>query len=102
MADRATNPNSIRQGQSFQFRYGIEGPDAVDFTPVFDLVRFPGGTKHVDGRALVRDTNDWKGSISKADTDTLDPGQYFINIRASDNVEDIGAVIKLYIAVKYG
>ncbi|MCZ6898277.1 MAG: hypothetical protein O7D95_06195 [Betaproteobacteria bacterium] len=89
--------NNIRQGETFDFEIEVSGDDAGGFTSTMDVLQYPGDTPAIS-RALTKEGNVFKGTLTSAETDALAVGQWFIHITTSDSDEDLREPIKLYIS----
>lgn len=90
-------PNSIRQGETFDFDTDITGSNESGFAVNIAVMQYPGDTPSIS-RALSYISGSFKGTLTSAETAALSIGQWFIHIRANDTDEDLRDPIKLYIA----
>lgn len=88
-----TQPNSIRQGETFGFTTGLTGSDTESFTNIMSVMQYPSDTPVIT-RTITNQTE----TLTSAETSALSVGQWFIHIQSSDSDEDIREPIKLYVS----
>jgi len=89
-------PNNIRQGETFDFEFEISG-DATGFSGTMDVMQYPLDTPAIT-RALTKDGNKFKGTLTSVETLALAVGEWFIYGTTNDADEDLRDPTKLYIS----
>lgn len=89
--------NSVRQGHTFEFDFGISGSDVEAFATTFSVMQYPSDTPAIT-RGMDYYEGKFIGTLTALETTDLAVGQWFIYPNAVDADEDLGEPIKLYVA----
>lgn len=88
--------NVVEQGETFTFDFSLSGNAVEDMSANMSVLQYPGDTPTIS-RSLTYDDGKFVGTLTSAETATLDIGQWFIHLRATDSDENIREIIKIYI-----
>lgn len=102
--------NEVEQGRTFEFTWNISGPGNSAFTTTMNVLQYPGDTpaisRTIDYACPETRTGDsvscgYIGTLTAAETNGLDVGEWWIHMTAVDSDENLAEPIKLYVKRKW-
>lgn len=65
----------VRQGESFDFSFGLDGESITDWVCTIEVKKFPGDTASIS-RVITPTGSVWSGFLTQAETSALAIGTY--------------------------